>query len=58
MIPYLQIDGSVPVHPGRGGSDDEVVRAQRSVRAAGERLRHLPQVLVEEPALHQHSLPG
>lgn len=54
---WLQTDGPVPVHPGRGGGDDEVVPAQRGVRASRERLRDLPQVLVEEPPLHQHPLP-
>lgn len=53
----MQTDGAVPIHPGSRGGDDEVVRAQRGVRAARERLRDLPQVLVEEPALHQHPLP-
>lgn len=54
---YFQANGTLSLHAGRSGSNDEVVRAQRRVRAARDGPRDLPAVLVEEPAVHQHSVP-
>lgn len=51
-----QANRSLPVHAGRGRGDDEVVLAQCRVRAARDGPRDLPEVLVEKPAVHQHSV--
>lgn len=58
LVTPPQIDSAVPVHAGRSGGDDEVVRAQRGVRAAGHGPRDVPAVLVAQPAVYQHALPG
>lgn len=58
LVTTPQIDSAVPVHAGRSGGDDEVVRAQRGVRAAGHGPRDVPAVLVAQPAVYQHALPS
>lgn len=52
FIYRLQSDGPLPVHAGCSRSGDEVVRAQRSVRAARDGPPDVPQLLVEESPVH------
>lgn len=56
-IMFWQTHRAVLLHFGRCAADDDVVPLQFRVRPAHQRVRELPEILVEEPAVHQHPVP-